>query len=401
MSLLRPDGDTSRTRAVRLGMAASLLLGAAVVAGILWLRPSSPSPHLSRPAQQRPSAGPGARGELYPQGGPEGWVIKTERAVKGLARQVGELEKAVSSLRRELAEQRGRVEEMERKRREEAAARAGEDLAFWRRPPSRPEPVEPSPPPRPAPPAHEPLRAVEAPAKGRAPRPSTPGVPKEGAGAERTVWLPAGSLVRARLVTGVEAPTEGPPLPVLLAASGDALGPSLARTPFQGCLLIGEAGGEAATARAQVRVYRVSCLLPDGRVLSREAMAYVAGEDGLAGIPGILRSRRGEKLFQSLLANFAAGFGQAMASRETTVTRNLQTGYTAVTVTGDALRHGLYQGVGRSAEELASWLKDYAKKLVPVVSVAAGRRVNVVFLRGLDLGEVEAYGPVSYLEDLD
>lgn len=219
--------------------------------------------------------------------------------------------------------------------------------------------------------------------------------------APRLAWLPAGSVVRTKLVTGVDAPTlNKPPLPTLLSLSAEALGPSMRSIAIKGCLGIAEATGDLSSERAMIKVYRLSCVREDGSSISREISGYVVGEDGRIGIPGILVSRQGDKIFQSLLANFASGFGNAMAQNETTSSVTALGGSYS-TLTGDALKYGSYRGFGKTADELASWLKDYAKQMVPVISVEAGRNLEIVFQKGTDLGETHGYAKNTAFSGLD
>ncbi len=236
------------------------------------------------------------------------------------------------------------------------------------------------PPTRPA----EPVRILTGPAMGGEDGKSKAPPAEESAKA----WLPPGAVSEAVLVTGVDAPTDekSPPLPVLLSFPAEALGPSAWRAPVKGCLMIGEASGDEVTERVRIKVYRLSCVRPDGAALVREVVGWVVGEDGREGVPGVVLSKQGEKIAQTLVAELASGFGKALGDQEYTTTRSADTGMTTRTLTGDALRAGLYTGLGNTAGRLADWLLQRAEKLLPVVSVGAGRKVRVVFLRGADLG---------------
>ena len=249
--------------------------------------------------------------------------------------------------------------------------------------------------------------------EGALPRPAEPitvvyadkGRTKDGKGAppsfpslfqspnKKEAFLPPGAMAAAVLVTGVEAPTDEktPPLPVLLSFSADGLGPSLWNTPLKGCLMIGEAAGDEVTERASVKVYRLSCVRPDGSALVREVTGWVVGEDGREGIPGVLLSKQGGKIAQTLAAEMAAGFGKALADQEYTTTRSADTGVTTRTLTGDALMAGGFTGLSETANRLAGWLLQKAEKMLPVVSVNAGRKVKVIFLHGTDLGEMRSH----------
>jgi conjugal transfer pilus assembly protein TraB len=351
--------------------------------------------------------------QLWPtDGGPTKWVAKIEQDQEKTNQTVRNLNETVDKLTKELQAQREAAQRLEKEKR--SAPKKSEPAAPDAYPPTIPgggsagdfkTPPGAGSAPRGAGPNYagmpfsqeEPIRVLK-------PRAPAAGEPKSGAQKTKPskdlAWLPAGAMATAKLVTGVDAPTDGPPLPVLLSLSKEALGPSMHAAPVKGCLLIGEASGVLGTERALVKVYRLSCTLDDGSSISREVAGYVVGEDGRIGLPGVLVSRQGEKILESLAANFAAGFGMGLAQQETTSSMTALGG-SVNTVTGNALNFGMYRGAGKSAEQLAAWLQEMAKRLVPVISVDAGRDTKVVFQRGTDLGELSNYAQNPPFSGLD
>jgi conjugal transfer pilus assembly protein TraB len=345
-------------------------------------------------------------------GGPTKWVAKIEQDQAKTDQTVRNLNDTVNKLTAELQAQRETAQRLEKEKR--SAPKKAEQGAPDGYPPTIPggvagadfkTPPGGGPPSRGAGPNYSGIPfSQEEPIRVLKPRAAAGGDPKQGAPKTKPskdlAWLPAGSMATAKLVTGVDAPTEGSPLPVLLSLSKEALGPSMHAAPVKGCLLIGEASGVLGTDRALIKVYRLSCTLNDGSSISREVAGYVVGEDGRIGLPGVMVSRQGEKIIESLAANFAAGFGNALAQQETTSSMTALGGSTT-TITGNALNFGAYRGAGKTAEQLAAWLHEYAKRLVPVISVDAGRDTKVVFQRGTDLGELSNYAQNAPFSGLD
>jgi hypothetical protein len=204
-------------------------------------------------------------------------------------------------------------------------------------------------------------------------------------------WLPDGSVATGVLVTGVDAMADvKDPYPVQIVLQGDAVGPNNLSAPLKGCIVIGEAVGNAVTSRAMIRGFRLSCTRADGYTFSKTVAAYVVdGEDlkGRFGIAGQLHDKQAEVLTRSLFSNFLAATGEAIAQSQVSTTRNLETGYTNSIVDGNTLMYGAAKGFGETAKEFASTQKEYARSLKPYVSVNSGHRVYVFFQVGTDLGD--------------
>lgn len=384
------------------GVAAGLAVAALLLFNVL-----SPSPKKEKFEEQRTPQ------QLFStDGGPTKWVAKIEQDQAKTNQTVTNLTDTVNKLTTELQAQRETAQRLEKEKR--SAPKKSDQGAPDGYPPTIPggsaaadfkTPPGGGSPSRGAGPSYSGISSSqEEPIRVLRPRAAAGGENKQVAQKAKPskdlAWLPAGSMAMAKLITGVDAPTEGSPLPVLLSLSKEALGPSMHAAPVKGCLLIGEASGVLGTERALVKVYRLSCTLDDGSSISREVAGYVVGEDGRIGLPGVMVSRQGEKIIEALAANFAAGFGSGLAQQETTSSMTALGG-SVNTVTGNALNFGMYRGASKSAEQLSVFLQEYAKRLVPVISVDAGRDTKVVFQRGTDLGELSNYAKHAPFSGLD
>jgi conjugal transfer pilus assembly protein TraB len=203
-------------------------------------------------------------------------------------------------------------------------------------------------------------------------------------------YLPAGSFVRGRLLTGLFATTQaGGALPALFAVREAFTGPNQTALPLQGCLAIGKAQADLAALRAIVQLTTLSCVLPEGRTLERPVTGYVTGPDGTLGMPGHLESRAGTYLANTFLASLIAGAADAFARTEsTTVLTPL--GGSQTTVTGDAGRYAAFAALATGTARLADFYRAQAEKLLPVVWVEAGQDVHLVLQQGLSLDGLPA-----------
>jgi hypothetical protein len=201
-------------------------------------------------------------------------------------------------------------------------------------------------------------------------------------------YLPAGSFVRATLLTGVYAPSEvSSPLPVLLRLDEAFFGPNETRIPLAGALAIGKATGDLTSERALIQITSLSAVNPSGEPFTAQGnIGYVTDNYGQLGVKGAVVRNTGKALALSFMAGFTGGAAEAMADAETTSVVS-ESGAVRSNLTGSRARNAAFNGLSQSALRLAGYYQDKAEKIIPAVRVAAGAEVYLVVLEG-----VKVYG---------
>lgn len=208
--------------------------------------------------------------------------------------------------------------------------------------------------------------------------------PSRRAPSERSVRIPTAASAVATLLNGVFAPTAGEPSPVRLRLEAALLGPNRSRVGLRNAFLIGKAQGDPNSSRVLVQVDRLSYVGRDGKAVETRALGYVVGEDGLEGIPGRYEWRAWDLVPPASLSSALAAGSEALAGRE--VARGMTPlGGTLEVLSGDALKHAGFRGLGGGTSKLTEILVERMREIRPAVSVAAGRPVTVVFLEGVTL----------------
>jgi hypothetical protein len=354
-------------------IAVAVALGASLL-GLLWL-------------SSRPAPSGGSAGTRSVTG--EGRLLTPEVELRGVVRQLQEdnavLRKSLEDVTRTLQEMKDRkpsgpdgalsAREIERLRRELGPLP----------PPPRVSPASISPPPLPAPPvaappAPEPRRItvfnVGRPAAATTPSPN------------QWVHLPAGSFVKATLLSGVYAPIrQQQPLPVLVHFTEAPVGPNATRVPLRGCVAVARALGDATTRRAGLQLDTLSCVLPSGRAVSHPVSGWVAGPDGVFGMPGELVEREGPYLARVALSGFLQGAAAAFAAAQTTTAVGAF-GNTTTTVTGNEALYGALSGFANTAHRMAAFYERQLESLVPAVYVPSGLVGSAVVQGGVTLDGV-------------
>ena len=205
------------------------------------------------------------------------------------------------------------------------------------------------------------------------------------------VYLPSGTMLSGVLMTGLDAPTSNQsrmdPFPTLLRVKHEALLPNKYRMDIAECFVIASGYGDLSSERAYMRAERLSCVKKDGTVIETPMDAYSVGEDGKAGVRGRLVSKNGQIIGNALLAGFVSGLGKAFTPQRVqplalNPSGTSQFQYPSPEAVGGQAIGG---GVHSAADQLAAYYLEMAKNIFPVIEVDAGRKIDLILVRGMAL----------------
>ncbi|MCO6432482.1 MAG: hypothetical protein J5J00_16635 [Deltaproteobacteria bacterium] len=216
---------------------------------------------------------------------------------------------------------------------------------------------------------------------------------------KREAFVGAGDSVRVKLLSGVNAPTDGTPYPVVFQLVGDVLGPDGSALPLGEARLIAAAQGSLTDSRALFRLTSMNVRLPNGRRKVVEVDGWIVGEDGIRGMSGILIDPIGAAIAGGVMTGTLAGIGEGIAANNTTVTSNVYGGTTSY-VSGDIASYAAGTGISRGAETWEEIIKERLNLLVPVVQVLSNREATAVFAKNVIVPDLyDALGDEDSLSD--
>ena len=210
--------------------------------------------------------------------------------------------------------------------------------------------------------------------------PDTPLQVNRAAGTTVEDYLPAGSFVRGRLLTGVYASTgagaASQPLPMVIR---------LEDSQVTACHVTASATGDLSSERAFVRLDRLSCVGKKGEALDVRVSGYAVGEDGKVGVRGKLVTRSGQAIASALSVGLLSGLGES-------ITRSSEEVTTSITGTQskrykNAWMSGMGEGLSDSMDRITDYYLRLADRIFPVLEVDAGRPVDLVFSQGVLLAD--------------
>lgn len=209
---------------------------------------------------------------------------------------------------------------------------------------------------------------------------------------EMTV-LPAGSWVRAKLLTGVQA-TAKYPYNVLLQLDYAYTGPNGIKIPLNGCLVLGGATADLSIERVIISPHTLSCVRDNGEYVQRKVQGFVAGKDSSNGMMGVYDSKQGQVFLQAVLAGVVKGASEAYQIANTTTTIATGPNGTQTPVTnfeGKFEQLAVAKGVGDSAQMVTGWYLEQAKALLPTIHVGSGQDVWVVMTDKVDVPDLRSF----------
>lgn len=206
-------------------------------------------------------------------------------------------------------------------------------------------------------------------------------------------YLPPNSYAPARVIVGVDASvgvaSQTDPLPVVLRITGPArsvmLGGRMLTTRITGCVVNGAARGDLSSEKVYVKLARMTCDQPGGRVAVSEVKGFISFA-GKSGVRGRVVSREGSLVSQALLAGIVGGFGRGFSANANSVFSggNVTVGGKREKLSAaDIASGGVGQGVGDAADTVSKYLIERAEQYQPVVEMPTGIEVEIVFLDGV------------------
>ena len=208
--------------------------------------------------------------------------------------------------------------------------------------------------------------------------------------ADALTVLPAGSWVRAKLLTGVQANSKYS-YSVLLQLDYAYTGPNRSKIPLQGCLIVGGATSDLSIERVIIAPHTLSCVRDDGESVQRPVKGFVAGQDSSNGLPGVFDSKQSKVFLAAALAGIVKGASEAyeIANTRTNVLTS-STGSQTVTkdFTGEFGELAVARGLGGPAEMVTQWYLEQAKSLLPTIHVGSGQDVWIVMTDRVDVPDL-------------
>lgn len=159
---------------------------------------------------------------------------------------------------------------------------------------------------------------------------------------------------------------------------------------FKGSLnqnvLIGACYGDLSAERVMCRLETMAWVEQNGTTVEKKVEGWLIGEDGRPGLRGDVVDRSGDAVRDTMIAGMLSGLGQFLRTEATWSVYPISPfGQTNALSGGRALSGAASNGASSALDKLAEFSIKRAEQMQPVILVASGRVVDVVFKAGVDL----------------
>lgn len=207
---------------------------------------------------------------------------------------------------------------------------------------------------------------------------------------ERTYALPAGSFVKAKLLTGFRANSrysKG----TLIQLDYAVTGPNGSKIPLQGCTMLANSMADLSSEHVVVTPHTLSCVLKSGHHFKRNVVGFVAGGDSEFGVKGTYLSQQDKVFLAALLTSIVKGAsdGVAMSNIQETVVEGEHGQSVARNFKGNLPQFALAKGLTDAGGLVTDWYLEQAKALLPTIGVPDGTDVWVVIGDTVDIPNME------------
>ncbi|WP_103896872.1 TraB/VirB10 family protein [Rickettsia fournieri] len=217
-------------------------------------------------------------------------------------------------------------------------------------------------------------------------------------------FITTGSFARGVLLTGVVVGTgtnnAASPEPIMIRLVDTAIFSKGYKTEqIKEAILIGSCSGDISSERAKCRLETVSLINNQGDIIEKKVEGWLIGEDGRPGIKGIVVDRSSDVARMAVLNGVLGGIAQFFQNQASNGIFPVSpiTGQQNALKAQDSLKAGVYAGTGNALEKLADFAIKRAESMSPVIVVASGRVIDVVFRKGFNLRENKEAAKVDRL----
>jgi hypothetical protein len=197
----------------------------------------------------------------------------------------------------------------------------------------------------------------------------------------------AGDSARIRLLSGVAAPTDGTPYPVVFKMVSSVFGPDDSMLPLGEARIVAAAQGSLTDQRVLFRLTSLNVRLPNGRRKVMEVDGWVVGEDGVRGMSGILIDPFGKIIGAAGMAGMISGFGEAVSANNVTRDEDVYGG-DSIEVSGSETEYAAGQGIKGAANSYSRLIERRVGEFVPHVVVYSGREATAVFAKSFTIEQL-------------
>jgi hypothetical protein len=211
-----------------------------------------------------------------------------------------------------------------------------------------------------------------------------------------------GDSVEVELLTGVNAPVDGTPYPVVFKLNGPITGPDGSSLQLGEARLIAAAQGSEVDSRALFRLSSLAIRHPSGRRSTVKIDGWIVGEDGIRGMSGRLIDKLGRLILATAGVSFAAALGNQLGNGNAVTVNNNAAGFQNLDT--NSFDIATASALTDASNRLGQVLLRRYESFVPVVEVLSARDAVAIFSQPTEISVIEGesdFGGAVFAADFE
>ena len=205
-------------------------------------------------------------------------------------------------------------------------------------------------------------------------------------------YIPAGTMIKAATLNGLRASTSiqsmSNPDEILIQLMDYGILPNNFRNNLKDCVIVADAYGDLSSETVKIRTSKLSCIeIATGESIETDLVGMVVGQDGYAGIKGVIVSIDQKYLVNASIFGIMSGIAGVGVKDSTSYNPlTISTGAEQPMSTRQQVKNNLFKGTGSSLDKLSDYYIAHAERIQPVIEIDRGRPVTVAVLKGAYIG---------------
>jgi conjugal transfer pilus assembly protein TraB len=204
-------------------------------------------------------------------------------------------------------------------------------------------------------------------------------------------YIPETVYLQGKLLGGISVSTsmgsQSEPVPVVIRISGNGNLPKNFEMDLSQCRILGSSYGDISSERAVIRLETMICEDKElEQVITTKVAGIVYGDDGMNGVKGKVVQTSNKLIKNAMIGGLLSGLSQNMQNQGQFALTGLGAVQTQKQGVADSLKGGTLSGASNAAEKIADYYLKQAEAMSPVLLIAGGTKVDIVFTKGVTLG---------------
>ena len=204
-------------------------------------------------------------------------------------------------------------------------------------------------------------------------------------------YIPETVYLQGKLLGGIAVSTsmgsQSEPVPVVIRVTGSGNLPKNFEVDLNQCRILGSSYGDISSERAVIRLETMIC--EDKaleQIITTKVAGIVYGDDGMNGIKGKVVQTSNKLVKNAMIGGLLSGLSQNMQNQGQFALTSLGAVSTQKQGMSDTLKNSAFTGSSNAAEKIADYYLKQAESMSPVLLIAGGAKVDIVFTKGVTLG---------------